>query len=199
MGVDEIAKCFSTPLVTGVAVILGRVSGDLCCRDFDNREAYIAWAAHNPKYASTLPTARTARGFHVYFRATGQMTQKLGDGELRGQGGYCLLPPSIHPTGVIYEWVREPLGEIPSVDPIAAGLSKTWANETKGKCIQRDRVPETQRDRVPEMQSEGVTEGQRDRVPEMQSEGVTEVSGVNYFFSLTTIISPYQRQLLFDC
>jgi len=24
------------------------------------------------------------------------------------------------------------------------------------------------------------------------------MSGVNYFFSLTTIISPYQRQLLFD-
>jgi hypothetical protein len=24
------------------------------------------------------------------------------------------------------------------------------------------------------------------------------VSGVNYFFGLTTIISPYQRQLLFD-
>jgi len=27
---------------------------------------------------------------------------------------------------------------------------------------------------------------------------VREMSGVNYFFSLTTIISPYQRQLLFD-
>ena len=26
-----------------------------------------------------------------------------------------------------------------------------------------------------------------------------QVSGVNYFFSLTTIISPYQRQLLLDC
>jgi hypothetical protein len=25
------------------------------------------------------------------------------------------------------------------------------------------------------------------------------MSGVNYFFSLTTIISPYQRQLLLDC
>jgi hypothetical protein len=25
------------------------------------------------------------------------------------------------------------------------------------------------------------------------------LSGVNYFFSLTTIISPYQRQLLLDC
>jgi len=24
------------------------------------------------------------------------------------------------------------------------------------------------------------------------------LSGVNYFFSLTTLISPYQRQLLFD-
>jgi len=25
------------------------------------------------------------------------------------------------------------------------------------------------------------------------------LSGVNYFFSLTTIISPYQRQLLLGC
>jgi hypothetical protein len=27
---------------------------------------------------------------------------------------------------------------------------------------------------------------------------LSKLSGVNYFFSLTTIISPYQRQLLFD-
>ena len=30
------------------------------------------------------------------------------------------------------------------------------------------------------------------------SDGPGPVSGVNYFFYLTTIISPYQRQLLFD-
>jgi hypothetical protein len=139
---DEIARRFSSPQVTGVAVILGDVSGNLCCRDFDNAEAYQAWVANTPDYASTLPTAQTARGFHVYFRATGQATQKLGDGELRGQGGYCLLPPSIHPDGIIYQWLREPLGEIPSVDPITAGFAKTWANETQNQSIQRDRDTE---------------------------------------------------------
>jgi integrase len=33
--------------------------------------------------------------------------------------------------------------------------------------------------------------------PQAEPEGW--LSGVNYFFSLTTIISPYQRQLLLDC
>jgi hypothetical protein len=67
-----------------VAVILGDVSGNLCCRDFDNAGAYQAWVAQTPDYASTLPTAQTARGFHVYFTATGQATQKLGDGNSIG-------------------------------------------------------------------------------------------------------------------
>jgi len=33
---------------------------------------------------------------------------------------------------------------------------------------------------------------------ELRDASVYDLSGVNYFFSLTTIISPYQRQLLFD-
>jgi len=31
----------------------------------------------------------------------------FNNGELRGGGGYCLLPPSVHPDGVIYEWLIE--------------------------------------------------------------------------------------------
>jgi hypothetical protein len=36
------------------------------------------------------------------------------------------------------------------------------------------------------------------RAAELGAFAVAAVSGVNYFFSLTTIISPDQRQLLFD-
>src|SRR6201995_2626372 len=87
---------------TGVAVVLGPVSGGLYCRDFDNPTAYPAWATQSPVLAARLPTVVTQRGAHVYFAADADLrTMDLGDGELRGSGGYCLLPPSLHPSGAI--------------------------------------------------------------------------------------------------
>ena len=143
----EIRKRFSSPGITGLAVVLGQVSGGLCCRDFDSVEAYETWAAKHPNYASMLPTVQTGRGRHVHFRAKELKTRNLGDGELRGEGSYCLLPPSRHPDGPIYKWLREPSGEIPTIDPDAAGLSQTWTIDTDTQSIQRDRGTEIQRDR----------------------------------------------------
>src|SRR5262245_6154234 len=60
---------FSIPDVTGLAVILGEVSGGLRARDFDQADAHDRWAQTHPELAASLPTARTRRGFHVYFRA----------------------------------------------------------------------------------------------------------------------------------
>lgn len=61
---------------------------------------------------SRLATAevRTARGRHLYFRHPGghigntPLAPKL---DVRGDAGYVLAPPSIHPSGATYEWVRE--------------------------------------------------------------------------------------------
>ena len=101
----------------GIAVVLGLVSGGLCCRDFDVAEAYHAWAAQFPQWAAILPTSRTGRGFHVYFRTSGldpslRRVRKafldLGDGELRIARCHAILPPSVHPTGIVYEWVSSP-------------------------------------------------------------------------------------------
>jgi len=142
MPIEKIPRHFASRSITGLAVVLGGVSGDLCCRDFDDEGAYQAWAAKHPDFASTLPTAKTASGFHVYFRRSGQTTRKLGDGELRGEGSYCLLPPSKHPDGPIYEWIREPSDEIPIVDPTLAGLSQTWGKYTEGTEVQRHRGTE---------------------------------------------------------
>lgn len=105
----------------GIAAIMGRVSGDLVCRDFDRAESYEQWRDSYPNLAKTLPTVETARGAHVYARLdseqisqasrTGSSIIGLGDGELRG-GGYCLLPPSVHPTGQHYRW-SVPLVKMP--------------------------------------------------------------------------------------
>jgi len=97
-----------------IAVILGPVSGNLACRDFDDQQACENWAATYPELAARLPTVATARGRHVYFRGTVR-TRDLGDGELRGAGGYVVLPPSIHATGVVYEWLVPLNGDVPEV------------------------------------------------------------------------------------
>ncbi len=111
-----------------LGVVLGAVSGNLACRDFDNAEAYQQWKAEHPELANRLPVVKTGRGYHVYFR-TGRpcATRSFddGDGELRGEGAYTVLPPSMHQTGVQYQWLTELdlLSEIPIVDPTEAGLA----------------------------------------------------------------------------
>jgi hypothetical protein len=116
-----------------LAVVLGPVSGDLICRDYDDMAAYEAWATKHPDLAATLPTVITFRGRHVYFRAdrkvvrryspTGSSTIEFEDGELRGEGAYVVLPPSLHSDGVRYEWqIPIPEGEIAMLDPFSAGF-----------------------------------------------------------------------------
>jgi hypothetical protein len=124
-GKGKLRRLFARPGVTGLAVVCGRVSGDLTIRDFDRADSYLGWAEAHPDLANTLPTVRTAQGYHVYFRrAEVDRTISLGDGELRGEGGYCLLPPSTHPdTGQPYTWVVPPSRDIlPLVDPTLCGL-----------------------------------------------------------------------------
>jgi hypothetical protein len=112
-----------------MAVVLGPVSGDLVCRDFDTVQAYESWAAAYPDLADRLPTVKTADGYHVYFQAPvrGRKDIKGSNGEhlgeLRGSGHYCLLPPSIHPDGPEYRWTI-PITEnnLLVLDPARAGF-----------------------------------------------------------------------------
>ena len=91
-------------------------------------DAYERWAAENPIFARTLPTAATARGRHVYCRSQFGRIEKRDDGELRG-AGYCLLPPSTHPDGMLYRWMIPPGETIPVVDLAVAGFLRTHATE----------------------------------------------------------------------
>lgn len=120
---DTIRRWFSDKPVN-IAVILGEVSGGLVCRDFDKAETYQLWIKRYPDLAKLLPTVQTGRGYHVYFEAdySGIKHFSDGSGELRGGGGYCLLPPSIHPDGPEYQWINPLNGNIPTVDPQLAGL-----------------------------------------------------------------------------
>lgn len=93
-------------------------------------EAIGAWvldvddpAAFEASCDIALPSTRrgnTGKGYHLYFQwdpahpiinkqrsAKGWGIPGLPGADVRGQGGYVIVPPSIHPTGKPYAWASE--------------------------------------------------------------------------------------------
>jgi hypothetical protein len=128
----ERRRLFSRPGVAGIAAVLGGPSGGLGCRDFDKAGAFEAWASREPALAAELPVSRTARGAHVYFMADGlDGVRSYSDGELRLGRAYTLIPPSVHPSGRPYQWVRR-LDALPRrLDPFEAGLGESCNTGTQ--------------------------------------------------------------------
>lgn len=96
----------------GIGVATGRASR-VWVLDLDGEEA-ISWYAEKGKQHGRTPTrgARTGRGRHLWWRwpdedvgiTNGQ--GQVGPGvDVRGDGGYVVAPPTLHRSGVRYEWL----------------------------------------------------------------------------------------------
>lgn len=87
------------------AVVTGKISG-VAVLDCDSQEAYdFAQGKGFP----AAPTVKTGRGYHIYFKHKDgirglQSVAGRKDIQLKSDGGYVLIPPSIHPSGAAYEW-----------------------------------------------------------------------------------------------
>jgi hypothetical protein len=72
-------------------------------------ESFNSLVEKHGEWTETLAVT-TARGQHFYFDwpASGTIrcsAGKLGAGvDVRGDGGYCVIPPSVHESGARYEW-----------------------------------------------------------------------------------------------
>jgi len=113
-----------------IAVITGKVSGNLLAIDFDELRFYEAWRQKTRDHIKGLVAQKTGKGMHVLFRCPNPgANQKLAfladehevDGrriaiETRGEGGYILVEPSIHPNGTVYSVISGNLTNIPILE-----------------------------------------------------------------------------------
>jgi hypothetical protein len=112
----EITAWFGQRRYPNLGLVCGRVSGGLLVLDFDHQAAdtYRLWREQAAPLSYRLPVVATGKGLHVYLRtAEPPGNRKLAVDqekrpliETRGEGGYVLAPPSRHPSGKLYGWLR---------------------------------------------------------------------------------------------
>ena len=85
-----------------------RTGGGFFVIDLDGPDA-VKWFA-NAKAPRTL-TVKTRSGFHLFFSTTVSVPNSAGriapGVDVRGQGGYVVAPPSVHPAGDLYTIARD--------------------------------------------------------------------------------------------
>jgi hypothetical protein len=92
---------------------IGYPTGERIVLDVDGAEGEAALAALEKEHGPLPETlrARTGEGRHLYFDPNGAVIRnsagKLGPHlDVRGVGGYVILPPSVHASGTLYEWLN---------------------------------------------------------------------------------------------
>lgn len=102
----QITTWWSETPDANVGLVTGDKSGIVVVDvDGENGEAALAHYGEIP----TTVESRTGKGRHLLFRGANVRNSagKLGPQlDVRGEGGYIVAPPSIHPNGSQYQWAR---------------------------------------------------------------------------------------------
>ncbi len=95
--------------------------------DIDGRQGEESWKELlDGRPEPPTRQSRTARGRHLYYRVPDGFiahTVKRLKLDLKGNGGYVLAPPSIHPCGVIYRWIDETVEIAPAPAELLAAMT----------------------------------------------------------------------------
>lgn len=105
----QINKWWGLWPLANIGVVTGERSG-IFVLDVDGEEGEVSLEALERRNGELPQTAvaHTGKGRHFYFKhvpGVRNTARKLGYGlDTRGEGGFVLAPPSVHPNGKVYEW-----------------------------------------------------------------------------------------------
>ena len=140
-----------------IGIATGSVSGGLVVIDLDRdeekgRDGYEIlqeWQRQHGQLPDTCQSITGRGGYHLLYRDTAEHrnVQALFEGvDIRGEGGYIVAPPSIHPNGHTYEWEQGPDEfEIAQADDLVRKFIKGPKKEQQQYLHQPEMIPEGQR------------------------------------------------------
>jgi hypothetical protein len=104
--VEIVRRWWETSPHANIGIDCGR--SRLLVVDLDGEEGQRTWMTHIARQRRYVVAsmAQTASGWHLYFTGSGPTTTgRLGRKiDTRGEGGYVVAPPSVHPSGHTYRW-----------------------------------------------------------------------------------------------
>lgn len=138
-----------------IGIATGAMSGGVFVIDVDNHNGVdgaqylLEWQREHGDFPETACATTGSGGTHYFFRVPNGVSVKSAahviDGvDVRGDGGYVVVPPSKHPNGNRYEW------DLHYEDfPIAT------ANESVIALVSNNGAQESQRFELPDVMKEG--------------------------------------------
>lgn len=102
-----------------IGIATGRMSGGIVVIDLDiddekdkhGNETLRAWELEHGGLPDTCRTITGRGGYHLLYHTDREIvcsSETLKAVDIRGDGGFIVAPPSVHPNGRIYEWEQSP-------------------------------------------------------------------------------------------
>ena len=152
---SEIQKWFAESPAANVGIVTGAIS-DVVVADIDTDEARIGLKSIvGDCDLDAVPRSRTGKGWQLFFKHPGVLIQNragiIPGLDVRGDGGYVVAPPSIHPNGKQYKWEVPLTAELPKLPLelfklISSPTSSTGYRERFNTTQALNGVPEGERD-----------------------------------------------------
>lgn len=142
---DDLLRWWGEVPDAGIAVATGSESG-LWVLDIDGPVGAVVWwdweARHEPIHTLAQRTGRVDGGRQLFFRWPMDLEvrnkAKVVPGiDVRGERGYVVLPPSLHPDGRRYQWEGTWEGRVMAANAPKALLKMVGAQRAKGPSSQR--------------------------------------------------------------
>ncbi len=111
---QELNTWFHNNIKTNIAVVCGEISGNLVVLDCDSDEKFNEIAAiicnttGCEDIFSFTTIVKTYKGFHIYLKTAEPVKlMRFPKLDVKGEGGYVVAPPSLHPDGTFYTFTSD--------------------------------------------------------------------------------------------
>lgn len=145
----EFARRWFLNTDANLGVVLGGKMG-LAVADWDCTQDYASWLSNAGEKVNTL-TEKTGRGYHLFF--TGIFFRSvLRQGCEFLSRGVCMVSPSVHPSGIVYQIVnnvsiaRLTEEEAQFIFPFLSGVSVDYDKRENGEPMLAQRKQESEMD-----------------------------------------------------